>query len=145
MSMRKETGIIIEKFQIWKKGFDFMGYDVNTLESLDFHHVFIPNCIFAAAGHVNEGYKEWNGVVLVHNTSHKYLHVVEKYDPERFMDITSEIIDQKIKCRLDPDNIRYIDMILTEFERQWKGEKGYNNELIVQEEFTKRLSRVRFR
>ena len=53
------------------------------------------------------------------------------------------MIDENIKGYLDMENIRYIDDVLNEFEREYSGKytkKGYP---IVKEEYTRRLVRKR--
>ncbi len=143
--MREVSKRIITNFRLWEIGYDFMGYDINNVESLSFHHLIVPHKAFVEMGENQGGYEEWNGVLLVRNTSHDYLHIIEKYEFNIFLDITSEMIDQIIKKKLDPQNIRYIDMLLKDFEKEWEGEIGYNGKPLIKEEFTKRLSRVRFK
>lgn len=149
--MRKESRVIVDNFRIMKLGYDFMGYDVNSEESLSFHHLIVPakNIIVPSRelkklNVKTDGYDYWNGVVLVKDTSHEYLHVTEIYDPNVFYDITSEMIDMKIKGRLDPKNIRLIDMRLKDFEQEYEGEIGFiDGQPIIKPEFRKRLGRVR--
>jgi hypothetical protein len=139
--MREVTKRMISNFKIHNLGYDFMGYDVNCQESLSFHHLIVPHKNFADVG--KGGYEEWNGAILVRDTSHDYLHLIEKYDFNIFIDITSEMIDQNVKGKLDPYNIRLIDMLLKDFEQEWEGEIGYNGKPLIKDEFRKRLNRVR--
>lgn len=143
--MREVSKKIITNFKLWEMGYDFMGYDIRNLESLSFHHLIVPHKECSELGANQGGYDYWNGVVLVRKSAHDYLHVIEKYDFNIFLDITSEMIDQKIKGKLDPVNIRYIDMLLKDFEKEWEGEIGYNGKPLIRDEFTKRLGRVRFK
>ncbi len=76
--------------------------------------------------------------ILRQNTAHDYLHVIEKYDPERFYAITNEMIDENIKGHLDIENIRYIDDILKGFEREFYGKHMKRGNPIIKEEYLKR-------
>ena len=139
--MREVTKRMISNFNISNLGYDFMGYDVNRVDSLSFHHLIVPAKNFENTD--SGGYVEWNGAILVRDTSHDYLHLIEKYDFNIFIDITSEMIDQNIKGRLDPYNIKLINMLLNDFEKEWEGEIGYNGKPLIKDEFRKRLTRVR--
>ena len=140
--MRDVVKRMITNFQISEFGYDFMGYDVNRYESLSFHHLIVPHKDCSELG-IQGGYEEWNGALLVRSTAHDYLHIIEKYDFNIFLDITSEMICQNIKGRLDPNNIKLINMLLNDFEKEWDGEIGYNGKPLIREEFRKRLDRVR--
>ena len=143
--MKEVTKLLVEQGNILRLGYDYMGYDINRLESIDFHHLIFPHDYYIDIG--NDGYLDWNGAPLNHDTSHPYLHVVEKYNFNIFIDITSEIIDQKIVGHPVPKNIRLIDMRLKDFEADWDGEIYYNREgkpvPVIKDQYRKRLSRVR--
>ena len=141
--MREITKNMIENFKLRELGYDFMGYDIDKVESLTFHHLIIPHKDCGPLGIEDDGYVEWNGSILVRNHSHDYLHIIEKYDFNIFLDITSEMIDQNIKGRLDPKNLRLIDMLLKDFEEEWDGEIGYNSKPLIKDAYRKRLNRVR--
>lgn len=80
-----------------------------------------------------------NGAILCGKTSHPYLHLIEYYDYERFLAITSEMIDQNIKGHLDIDNILRIYDVLESFEREYSGVRNKKGKEIIKEEYTKRL------
>lgn len=127
---------MIKDFKIMKLGFDFMGYDVKRRESLSFHHLIVPHRECKAQG-LGEGYLYWNGAILVQRTSHDYAHIVQKYDDDRFMALTSEMIDEKIKGHLDPENIKRIYDILESFEKEYCGERNKKGNLIIKPEYIK--------
>ena len=81
--MREVTKLMIKDFKIMKLGYDFMGYKVNRTKDLSFHHLIIPNRESKSYG-LGEGYLYWNGAILRQNTSHDYLHISEKIDPDIF-------------------------------------------------------------
>ena len=141
--MREVTKNMVENFKLRELGYDFMGYDIDKVESLTFHHLIVPRKDCNLLGIEDEGYVEWNGSILVRNNSHDYLHIIEKYDFNIFLDVTSEMIDQNIKGRIDPKNIRLIDMLLKDFESEWDGEIGYNGRPLIKDAYRKRLNRVR--
>ena len=141
--MREVTKNMVENFKLRELGYDFMGYDIDKVERLTFHHLIVPRKDCNLLGIEDEGYVEWNGSILVRNNSHDYLHIIEKYDFNIFLDVTSEMIDQNIKGRIDPKNIRLIDMLLKDFESEWDGEIGYNGKPLIKDAYRKRLNRVR--
>lgn len=126
--MREVTKLMIKKYALTKLKFDFMGYNFDKPSQLSFHHLIIPHRECKAQG-LGEGYLEWNGAILKQNTAHEYLHVIERYDYDMFSAITSEMIDENLKGYLDIENIKAIDDILTQFEREYcnkRNKKGYS-------------------
>ena len=132
--MRKITGKMIKNFKIMELGFDFMGYSVDKKSSLSFHHLIIPHRE-SQKHKIGEGYLYWNGAILRQNTSHDYLHLIENIDPEIFYLITSEMIDENIKGRLDVDNLRRIRNLLLYFEREHERDKSKKGKLLIKYEF----------
>lgn len=138
--MREITKIMIKKYALLKLKYDFMGYEFNNPNQLSFHHLIVPHRLCKSKG-LGEGYIEWNGAILRQNTSHDYLHIVERYDLDMFNAITSEMIDVNVKGYLDIENIKAIDDILNNFEREYcsaRTKKGYP---LIKEEYTRRLIR----
>ena len=134
--MKEVTKIMVKDFRIMKLGYDFAGYQVKRKESLSFHHLIIPhrNCKEKGLG---EGYLVWNGAILVQSSSHDYLHVVESRDYDRFLAITSEMIDENIKGYLDIDNLRRIADILRSFEKEYCSARTKKGKMLIKEEFIK--------
>ena len=137
--MRECTKNLIRKYALMKLKYDFMGYTFDHVDDLSFHHLLVPRRISPSLG-LNRGYSEWNGVILVQKTSHEYLHVVERFDLDRFYAITSEMLDEKIKGSISLENIKAIDDVLYSFEKEYCGKTyaGSGNE-IVKPIYTKRL------
>ena len=132
--MKKITERMIKDFKIMKLGFDFMGYKVDKKQSLSFHHLVIPHRYCQKLG-LGEGYFYRNGAILRQDTSHDYLHLIENIDPEIFYLITSEMIDENIKERLDVDNLRRIRNLLLYFEREHERDKSKKGKLLIKYEF----------
>lgn len=132
--MKEITKIMVNDFKIMKLGMDFMGYHVNRKQDLSYHHLIIPRRHCKEAG-LGEGYFYWNGAILRQNTSHDYLHTIEKIDPDIFYELTSEMIDENIKGRLDIDNLKRIHDLLLYFEREHDHDTSKKGKLLIKREF----------
>ena len=132
--MREVTKLMVNDFKIMKLGYDFLGYKVNRKQDLSFHHLIIPRRHCKEAG-LGEGYLYWNGAILRQNTSHDYLHLIENIDPEIFYELTSEMIDENIKGRLDIDNLKRIHDLLLYFEREHDHDTSKKGKLLIKREF----------
>ena len=132
--MKEITKIMINDFKIMKLGYDFLGYKVNRKQDLSFHHLIIQRRHCKEAG-LGEGYLYWNGAILRQDTSHAYVHVIEKIDPDIFYELTSEMIDENIKGRLDIDNLKRIHDLLLYFEREHDHDTSKKGKLLIKREF----------
>ena len=132
--MREVTKLMVNDFKIMKLGMDFMGYHVNRKQDLSYHHLIIPRRHCKEAG-LGEGYLYWNGAILRQDTSHAYAHVIEKIDPDIFYELTSEMIDENIKGRLDIDNLKRIHDLLLYFEREHDHDTSKKGKLLIKREF----------
>ena len=132
--MKEITKIMVNDFKIMKLGYDFLGYKVTRKQDLSFHHLIIQRRHCKEAG-LGEGYLYWNGAILRQNTSHDYLHIIEKIDPDIFYELTSEMIDENIKGRLDIDNLKRIHDLLLYFEREHDHDTSKKGKLLIKREF----------
>ena len=132
--MKEITKIMVNDFKIMKLGMDFMGYHVNRKQDLSYHHLIIPRRHCKEAG-LGEGYLYWNGAILRQNSSHDYLHLIENIDPDIFYELTSEMIDENIKGRLDIDNLKRIHDLLLYFEREHDHDTSKKGKLLIKREF----------
>lgn len=123
--MRKITEIMINEYKIKEK--DFMGYKVNK-NNISYHHLIIPR-------RLNGPETIENGALLNRNTSHPYLHIIEGIDYEKFLEISSEMIDENIKGYIDKENIEKIDEILDSFEREYSGYRTSKGKVLIKPEF----------
>lgn len=123
------TRLMIVKYDI--SDMDFMGYSVDR-KTASYHHLIIPR---------RKGGPKTidNGAVLNGKTSHPYLHLIEDRDSELFYLITSEMVDQNLKRKLDLDNIRRINDILSYFEKEHSGDTNSYGEPLIKEDYVKRL------
>lgn len=135
--MKSVTEEMIRQYKIMKLGYDFMGYEVSQKKYLSFHHLIIPrrNCTRLGLG---DGYYKWNGAILVQETSHEYLHIIENKDYDMFLAITSEMIDENIKERIDRDNLLRIRNILIQFEREHCSDRNKKGKSLIKEEYVRK-------
>lgn len=129
--MHQVTKLMIRDYKIKQLGYDFMGYKLNKNEIYVFHHLIIP---------ARDGGKQIreNGAILCDKSSHPYLHLIECKDFDMFSYITSEMIDMNILGRLDAQNLRNIDEVLRQFEREHSSDRGKKGKLLIKEEYLRR-------
>lgn len=121
---------MIREFKIRKLGYDFMGYNVKNTQQLSYHHLIVPKR--------NGGLITYqNGAILRQNTAHDYLHIIERVDPEIFYYITSEMIDENIKGKLDIDNLKRIRDLLLYFEKEHDHDRTKKGHLLIRREYVK--------
>ena len=133
--MRAITNLMINDFKLKKLGYDFMGFSFKRKEQLSFHHLIVDhkNC---KEQHIpSEGYLYWNGAILRQNTSHHYLHTIENYDYDRFLAITSELIDENILGELSIESLKRIRDVLISFEREYSGKRTNKGNLLIKESY----------
>lgn len=130
--MREVTKLMINEFKIKQLGYDFMGYSLKKGDIYTFHHLIIPN-------RYGGPYARWNGAILCGKTSHPYLHLIEAKDYDMFCYLTSEMIDMNIKGYLDIKNLRNIDDVLTQFEREYSGAQTRKGKVLIKEEYVRRF------
>lgn len=111
-----------------------MGYTFNRAEDLSFHHLIVPKRDCRDRG-LGDGYLYWNGAILNQETSHDYLHTIERVDRKLFLLITQEMIEQNEKGYLDLENLRRIRKILLYFEDEHKNDKNKQGKLLIKRQY----------
>lgn len=130
--MKEITKLMIKKYALMKLKYDFLGYPFSRSNQLSYHHLIIPRR--------NGGPMTYeNGAILRQDTSHDYLHTIERIDYDMFLALTSEMIDENIKGYIDWNNLKAIDDILNQFEKQYCHLRTKKGKLIIKEEYTRRL------
>lgn len=116
-----------------------MGFRFRRVNELSFHHMIIPHrdCDNVEA----EGYVQWNGAILVQDTSHEYLHLIEKYDRGRFEYITERMRIMNINGELDPYNLERIEHALRVFEIQYRNLKNKKGKKLIKDTYYNRIYR----
>lgn len=136
--MKYVTKLMVNEFKIKELGHDFMGYRVTRKSPLSFHHTIISHkkCLEDGLGH---GYWKWNGSILVQDTSHEYIHVIERIDPDAFYAVSSELIDMNVKGCLDVENLRNIDDILKCFEKEHCSDRNKKGRVLIKDQYLDRF------
>lgn len=129
--MKKISKIMINQYAIDKLKYDFMGFTFELKKELSYHHLIIPRRLGGLE-------TKNNGSILVQNTAHNYLHMMEKKDEEIFCLITSEMIDENIKGKLDIENLKRIRDLLLYFEKEHCGDTNNKGEPLIKEEYIRR-------
>ena len=130
--MKVVTRILVDKFDLIELKYDFMGFYFKNTKELSFHHLIFPSRYCKDFG-LGDGLFLWNGAILVRKTAHDYLHIIEKFDIERFYAITRELVKENVQGYLDYKNLKEISDILSGFEKEYSGNG------IIKESFTRRL------
>lgn len=122
--MKQITKQMIKIYKIKQVGLDFCGYKLQKGDEYTYHHNIIAK---------RNGGPETiqNGAILCGKTSHPYIHLIENIDPEIFYLITSEMLDQNIKGRLDIENLKQIRDLLQYFEREHINDRGNKGKLLI--------------
>lgn len=129
--MKSITREMIRLYDLKKQGVDFMGYFFSSPEQLSYHHLIIAK---------RNGGPETiqNGAILNGRTSHPYLHVIEAKDPEIFYLITSEMLDENLKGRIDVENLKQIRDLLLYFEKEHKDDTTKKGKRLIKWEYINR-------
>lgn len=129
--MKQVTRDMINEFEMRKLKYDFLGYTFKVEKELSYHHLIIPN---RKGGPITR----WNGAILVMNTAHDYLHRIESRDEEIFYLITSEMIDENVKGKIDVENLRKIRDLLEYFEKEHCTDRTSKGKPLIKEEYIRR-------
>lgn len=139
--MREITKLMVNDFNLKKLGYDFAGFHFNRVNELSFHHLIVPHRDSMSFG-IGEGYVYWNGAILVQNTSHDYLHLIEQFNRPMFLAITDELIKENKQGYVGIDNIRRIHSVMEEFESRYGNVKSKKGKLLVKREYVE--NRIKF-
>lgn len=132
--MKPITKEMIKIYNIKKLKYDFMGYKIDRMQSLSFHHLIIPHKDSRAKG-IGDGYLLWNGALLVQDTSHDYLHIIEAIDREIFLAITQQMIEENQLGKLDIKNLKRIRDLLLYFEKEHSTIKNKKGKLLIKQKY----------
>ena len=135
--MRAITNLMINDFKLKKLGYDFMGFSFKRKEQLSFHHLIFARKDCKELHIPSEGYLYWNGAILRQDTSHDYFHTIENYDYDRFLAITSELIDENILGELSIESLKRIRDVLESFEREYSGKRTKKGNLLIKESYVR--------
>ena len=133
--MKQVTHEMIEIFKINKLKYDFMGYTFKRTNELSFHHLVVPKRECKAQG-LGDGYLFWNGAILKQDTSHDYLHIIERIDRKRFEKITEILIYENQMRKLDKESLIRIRELLLEFEERYKYEETKGGHRLIKSQYS---------
>lgn len=132
--MKQVTHEMIEIFKINKLKYDFMGYTFRRTNELSFHHLIVPKRDCKAQG-LGDGYLFWNGAILKQDTSHDYLHIIERIDRRRFEQITEILIYENQMRKLDKQSLIRIRELLLDFEEKYKYEETKGGRRLIKSQY----------
>lgn len=132
--MKQVTHEMIEIFKINKLKYDFMGYTFRKTNELSFHHLIVPKRECKAQG-LGEGYLFWNGAILKQDTSHDYLHIIERIDRKRFEKITEILVYENQMRKLDKESLIRIRELLLDFEERYKYEETKSGRRLIKSQY----------
>jgi hypothetical protein len=132
--MREITKLMIDMYAIKKLGYDFMGYTFNKTNELSFHHLVVPKRDCRKQG-LGKGFYIWNGAILKQETSHDYLHLIERIDRKYFLQITNYMIEENKNGQLDLDTLKRIREILLTFEEEYKNETDREGRALIKKPY----------
>ena len=128
MPIKPITKLMVDEYNLRKLRYDFMGYTFERTKELSYHHLIVPR-------RLDGPMTIENGAILVQSTSHDYLHRIEMIDYDMFLAITSEMIDENIKGRLDIENLRRIRDVLLCFEKEYSGARTKKGSRVIKPEY----------
>lgn len=103
---------------------DFMGYTFSTIDDLTYHHI-IKRC---------DGGKKSidNGALLVGDTAHPYLHVIEDRDYDMYVYI-NKILKTINSQHSTPTKAQLlaIRQVLLQFEKEHSNDRNCNGKLLI--------------
>lgn len=129
--MRKITIEMIKKWEMLN--YDWMYYKVSDARPFTYHHLLIP-C------RMNQKRTIRNGAVLCGNgSSHNYIHLIERIDPDRYDAITLILKEVNLQEFMTTEKqYKAIDDILKGFEKEYSGTTDRNGKSIIKEDYIKR-------
>ena len=136
--MREITRSMIREFRLKELGYDFLGYTFKNTNELSFHHLIIPRRLCNKMP--DKGYNRENGAILNQYSSHEYLHLIELYDRDMFLEITKWLVEENQLGRLDIESLRKIRDVLLSFEKEHENTKNSSGQLILKKKFKNRIT-----
>ena len=131
--MKRITKKMIKIYRLKHIGVDFMGYSLQRGGMATFHHIIKKE----------HGGSETisNGAVLMGETSHPYLHLIESKDLDIYIYI-SKILKEINKQGIYPSKkqLLAINDVLKGFEREYSGSTNRKGKILIKERYIERVS-----
>lgn len=122
---------MIKTYKIEELGYDMMGYIIEDISEISFHHLLVPRIY---GGPISR----WNGALLCRNTAHNYLHLIEHTEPDIFYGITKELCEEKDALTIRLENLRRIREYLLEFESRHERIVSEHGKTLTKREYKDR-------
>lgn len=120
---------LFNDFELYKLGYDFMGYYFDDKKELSYHHI--------KPRHYKGKTTYENGALLNRNTSHNYIHTIEEFEFDLFIELSQELIAEH-KDGITKEHLLAIRQILEFFEQKYNDTYNKRGSLIVKEEYIRR-------
>lgn len=126
MKRKLRRMMLVYKIHILR--YDMMGYTIDSIEDLSYHHLLVPKRFGGPESF-------WNGAILNRTTAHDYLHMIEKIEPDMFYAITKELNEEKKAKAIRLENLKRIREVLLEFESVYRYRHTEHGKIIIRDEF----------
>jgi hypothetical protein len=128
--MRRLNDKLFYDFNLHKLGYDFMGYYFDDKKDISYHHI--------QPRHYKGKTTYENGALLNRTTSHNYIHTIEEYEFDLFIEL-SQVLKDEHKCKaITKEHLEEIRAILECFEHKYNQQYTKRGNLIIREEYTRR-------
>lgn len=108
---------------------DWMGYKLQ--ERYSYHHI-VKRC--------HRGERTINNGAVLYLSSHSYLHLLEYYDLQKYIFINNILKDVNTQRYMPTiEQLKQIDYVLREFEKEHDGEISTRGKLLIKEEYKRRI------
>ena len=128
--MGKLTDKLFYDFDMHKTGYDFMGYTFDSKLDLSYHHIKTRQ----SGGKTTYD----NGAILNRATSHNYIHIIEAFEYDLFLEITQVLRDEHQAKAITKEHLQAIRDVLEYFEIKYQNQSTSRGLPIVKEEFIRR-------
>ena len=120
---------LFNDFELYKLGYDFMGYTFDDKKQLSYHHI--------QPRHYKGKTTYKNGALLVRETSHNYIHTIETFDFKLFIELSQEL---KLEHQdgITKEHLLAIRDILEFFEYKFENQYTKRGLPIIKEDFVRR-------
>ena len=128
---------LCKDYKLEELGYDFLGYSFRNRRELSTHHI-IPR-------HLGGQTKKSNLCILSRDTAHNYIHLIEDYDYKVFIQISNCLMEEVKKGKIDIEELKKIEDLLTFFEFKFRDEQARNGERLIRPEYKeKRIIKTLF-
>lgn len=129
--MSKLRERLYKEYKLEELGYDFLGYEFKNKKDLSTHHI-IPR-------HSGGQTKKNNLCVLNRFTSHNYIHLIEDFDYNTFIQLSKCLQEQVTLGKISIGELNTINDILSTFEYKYRDEETRHGELLIKPQYKKRL------